>query len=76
LGLASNCSLPDLCLLSSQDYRREPLLPDTFRVCFGSEWIICPDFIPGVMAPLGLLHLLQICSSLYSGRDFCGYMRA
>jgi hypothetical protein len=27
-GLASNCILPDLCLLSSEDYRCEPLHPD------------------------------------------------
>jgi hypothetical protein len=26
-GLALNCDPPDLCLLSSQDYRCEPLVP-------------------------------------------------
>jgi hypothetical protein len=26
-GLASNCDPPDLCLLSSYDYRCEPLVP-------------------------------------------------
>jgi hypothetical protein len=26
-GLASNCDIPDLCLLSNQDYRHEPLMP-------------------------------------------------
>jgi hypothetical protein len=25
--LTSNCNPPDLCLLSSKDYRREPLAP-------------------------------------------------
>jgi hypothetical protein len=27
LGLASNCDPPDLCLLTSQDYRHESLAP-------------------------------------------------
>jgi hypothetical protein len=32
--LTSNCDPPDLCLLSSQDYRREPLVPSLTEFCF------------------------------------------
>jgi hypothetical protein len=38
-GLALNHSLPDLCLLSSQDYRREPLVPGRSSVLIA--WCLC-----------------------------------
>jgi hypothetical protein len=35
-GLASNHDPPDLCLLSSQDYRQQPLAP-------GCVWVLCEE---------------------------------
>jgi hypothetical protein len=37
-GLASNCDPPDLCLLSSWDYRHEPLAPSSSSL-FLNEYI-------------------------------------
>jgi hypothetical protein len=39
-GLASNCNPPDLCLVSSYDYRHEPLAPGYIAVLNFRKWIL------------------------------------
>jgi hypothetical protein len=39
-GLASNCDPPDLCLLSSCDYRYEPLVPGSVAGFYGTAAVL------------------------------------
>jgi hypothetical protein len=59
-GLASNHDPPDLCLLSSQDYRREPLVPG--HVLIFSYYIFTMDLVLYPLLVMFLLLSLSFCS--------------
>jgi hypothetical protein len=65
-GLSSNLNPPNLCLLSSYDYRHEPLVPGHgFIFIFGSYLFVCFETGSYYVAQAGL-YLQFSCLSLLS----------
>jgi hypothetical protein len=76
--MALNHNPPDLCLLSSQDYRHEPPEPDSAAFFFFLSFsfiTLWPDSMQEVISIF--LHLLMHCDPKYdlSGRKFHELLR-
>jgi hypothetical protein len=70
-GLALNLNPPDLCILSSQDYRREPPMPSplfTFKgeICFLSQSLTVAQ--AGLKLTILLPHPPRVMLHIFYGR--------